>query len=147
MLNLVCCLLAELGLAVGPEVVPQEKGLLQAVDPFAEAGVGRKSQVEEGPQVARAVPEVALADLVGVLPAFGDPAGAVGALGQVLPPQAEDQKTWFSLFSTFSTFSTLSLFFHSKRKQKHSNRRLGPQKRLNHSFVTYFEYHCPFLFE
>ena len=69
------------------------------MDPFAEAVVGRKSQVEEGPQVARAVPEVALADLEGVLPALEDPAGAVGALGQVLPPQAEDQKTWFSLFS------------------------------------------------
>ena len=95
------------------------------MDPFAEAGVGRKSQVEEGPQVARAVPEVALADLVGVLPALGDPAGAVGALGQVLPPQAEDQKTWFSLFQLHSIFTSLS--FHSKRKQKHSKtkRRLG----------------------
>ena len=94
------------------------------MDPFAEAGVGRKSQVEEGPQVARAVPEVALADLVGVLPALGDPAGAVGALGQVLPPQAEDQKTWFSLFSASLELPT-SLPFHSKRKQKHSKRRLG----------------------
>ena len=86
------------------------------MDPFAEAGVGRKSQVEEGPQVARAVPEVALADLVGVLPALGDPAGAVGALGQVLPPQAEDQKTWFSLFST--SLDLHFTFFSFKTKTK-----------------------------
>ena len=93
------------------------------MDPFAEAGVGRKSQVEEGPQVARAVPEVALADLVGVLPALGDPAGAVGALGQVLPPQAEDQKTWFSLFSTSLHFTFFS--FQPKTKTLKTKRRLG----------------------
>ena len=118
MLNVVCCLPAELGQAAGPGVVPQEEGWLQAVDPFAEVGVGRKSRVEGGPQVARAVPEVALADLVGVLPAWGDPAGAVGALGQVRPPQAEDQMTWFSLFST-SLFQFLHFTFLSfKTKTK-----------------------------
>ena len=94
------------------------------MDPFAEAVVGRKSQVEEGPQVARAVPEVALADLVGVLPALGDPAGAVGALGQVLPPQAEDQKTWFSLFPT--SLALLTFFsFKTKTKTLKTKRRLG----------------------
>ena len=95
------------------------------MDPFAEAGVGRKSQVEEGPQVARAVPEVALADLVGVLPALGDPAGAVGALGQVLPPQAEDQKTWFSLFSASLELHFTFFSFKTKTKTLKTKRRLG----------------------
>ena len=96
------------------------------MDPFAEAGVGRKSQVEEGPQVARAVPEVALADLVGVLPASGDPAGAVGALGQVLPPQAEDQKTWFSLFSASIELPT-SLSFHIQNENKNTQNETTPR--------------------
>ena len=74
--------------------------------------------------MARAVPEVGPADLVGVLRALGDPAGAVGALGQVLPPQAEDQKTWFS-FSLFSTSHFTFFSFKTKTKTLKTKRRLG----------------------